>query len=64
MSLPIEGWTYMVRRGGRTEHEEEGLDQPASNVRSHVPANLPEATTSKEEMKNAGGDRPDPYQLG
>jgi hypothetical protein len=37
--------------------------QRASNVSSRVPPNL-ETLSSKEEMKNAGGDRPHPYQLG
>ena len=50
------------RREGRIEHQAEGFDQSA-NVSSRVPPNL-ETLSSKEEMKNAGGDRPDPYQLG
>jgi hypothetical protein len=49
------------RREGRIEHQAEGFDQ-SDNVSSRVPPNL-ETISSKEEMKNAGGDRPHPYQL-
>jgi hypothetical protein len=40
--------------------EKAPINPPSS---SHAPANL-ETISSKEEMKIASGNRPDPYQLG
>ena len=63
MSLPIGGTDIRGRRGGRTEHQAEGFDQlhPISVATCRQTSRR---STSKEEMKIAGGNRPDPYQLG
>ena len=69
MSLPIEGWTSMVAAKDELSTRQKASNNPptsfdqSANVSSRVPPNL-ETISSKEEMKNAGGGRPDPYQLG